>query len=315
MTAIRALRELTNADAATAGPKGAHLGEMLHHRYPVPPGFVITTEVYGRLFESPDTRALIAGLVETVEIEDSENLRSSALRMQGLIRAAKLAEPYAAQIVDAYRELAASAVAVRSSATAEDLPNASFAGQQDSFLNVREAKGMLAAVDACWQSLFSERAIYYRQSRGFDHAAVRSAVVVQQMVHARAAGVAFSLNPVDGNHDELLIEATFGLGEAVVAGEVTPDLYVLDKGTLAVRQKVINEQSWGYYCDPTRGGTVKLPIPEPAAPVLTDDELRAIALMVRDLEAHFGCPQDVEWAVDAQGSLFLLQARPITAWA
>lgn len=315
MTAIRALRELTNADAATAGPKGANLGEMLHHRYPVPPGFVITTEVYGRLFESPDTRALIAGLLEALEIEDSENLRSSALRMQGLIRAAKLAEPYAAQIVDAYRELAASAVAVRSSATAEDLPNASFAGQQDSFLNVREAKGVLAAVDGCWQSLFSERAIYYRQSRGFSHAAVRSAVVVQQMVDARAAGVAFSLNPVDGNRDDVLIEATFGLGEAVVAGEVTPDLYVLDKATLAVRRKVINEQSWGYYCDPTRGGTVKLPIPEPAAPVLADDELGAIGLMVRDLEAHFGCPQDVEWAVDAQGSLFLLQARPITAWA
>jgi phosphoenolpyruvate synthase/pyruvate phosphate dikinase len=315
MTAIRALRELTSADAATAGPKAAHLGEMLHHDYPVPPGFVITTEVYGGLFKSPDACALIAGLLATVDVEDPEGLRAAALRMQTLIRVARLAEPYAAQIVDAYRELAAPAVAVRSSATAEDLPNASFAGQQDSFLNVREAEGVLAAVDGCWQSVFSERAIYYRQSRGFDHVAVRSAVVVQQMVQARAAGVAFSLNPVTGNTDDLLVEASFGLGEAVVAGEVTPDLYVLDKATLAVRQRVINEQSWGYYCDPGGGGTVKLPVPEPGAPVLADGELRAIGVLVRELEAHFGCPQDVEWAVDAQGSVFLLQARPITAWS
>jgi pyruvate,water dikinase len=279
LTATRRLRELGGADVATVGPKAARLGELIRRGHRVPDGFVITTDVYAAHLETPREQR------------------------------------HRSEIVEAYLRLASASVAVRSSATAEDMPAASFAGQQATFLNVRGVDDLFAAVEACWRSIFSERAIHYRRSRGLDRLGVRMAVVVQQMVPARAAGVAFSIDPTTGGLEDVLVEAGFGLGEAVVGGEVTPDLYLLDKATMAIRRKGVNQQTWGYYCDSIHSGTVRRPIAAPGAPVLTDRELRELAAVVRDVEAHFGCPQDVEWAVDETGRLFVLQARPVTGVA
>jgi phosphoenolpyruvate synthase/pyruvate phosphate dikinase len=315
MKAVRALRDVSGADFASVGSKAANLAELVHHGYRVPEGFVITTEVYARLLETDGSRSRIEALLAGVEGRGPDGLRAAAGQVQALVRAAQLARPCEPAIVEAYQGLGASSVAVRSSATAEDLPAASFAGQQASFLNIRGIEDLLSAVEGCWQSLFSERAIRYRHRQGFDHLAVRMAVLVQEMVAARAAGVAFSVNPTNGSREDVLIEAVCGLGEAAVAGEVTPDLYVVDKATMAPRRKIVNERTWGYYCDPARSGISRRPLAESAGPVLTDAELQEITATVRDIELHFRCPQDVEWAIDRDGALFVLQARPITGLA
>jgi phosphoenolpyruvate synthase/pyruvate phosphate dikinase len=273
MSAIRPLIGVTSADVASVGSKAARLGELTRRGYPVPGGFVITAEA---------------------AIEPDGN-------------------GHRAQTEAAYHELGAASVAVRSSATAEDLPSASFAGQHATFLNVRGTESLMRAVAGCRRSLFSVAAARYRARRGIGGDGVGMAVVVQKMVDARAAGVAFSANPVSGAASEVLVEAAFGLGEAVVAGEVSPDRYALDKATLAVVQRLVDEKPWAYYCDPDGDGTVRRAVAEPARPVLTDVEAAAIAALVREIEALFGAPQDVEWAIDEGGSLFVLQARPITA--
>jgi pyruvate,water dikinase len=273
MSPVRPLDDVGAADLASVGSKAANLGELTRRGHPVPRGFVIATDAEAA---APPGRALEA------------------------------------EIEAAYRELGAASVAVRSSATAEDLPTASFAGQHASLMNVRGTESLLRAVECCRRSLFSEAAARYRASRGIGDDGVRMAVVVQAMVDARAAGVAFSANPVTGTAAEVLIEAAFGLGEAVVAGEVTPDRYAVDKAALTLREKVVNEQAWACYCDPEGNGTVKRPVTEPWRPALTDDEARRIAAVVREIETQFGAPQDVEWAIDQGGALFVLQARPIT---
>lgn len=273
MRVVRPLDDVGAADLASVGSKAANLGELTRRGHPVPRGFVITTDADAA---APPGRAL-----------------------EGEIEAA-------------YRELGAASVAVRSSATAEDLPTASFAGQHASLMNVRGTEGVLRAVERCRRSLFSEAAARYRASRGIGEDGVRMAVVVQAMVDARAAGVAFSSNPLTGSATEVLIEAAFGLGEAVVAGEVTPDRYAVDKATMTLREKIVDEKPWAYYCDPGGDGIVRRPVAEPSRPVLSDDEARRIAGMVREIETQFGCPQDVEWAIDAGGALLVLQARPIT---
>lgn len=313
MSGVRALADLGRGDAATAGPKGAHLGDLLRAGFAVPDGFVVTTGVYGALFGGPAVRERMDAVLAALQPDDPASLRRTSEAMRGLMAERAQDAPWAEAVEAEYASRGACRVAVRSSATAEDLPNASFAGQQSSYLNVRGAAALRNAVERCWSSLFSERALYYRQSRGIGHD-VMSAVVVQDMVDARAAGVAFSINPTNGRRDELLIEASFGLGESVVSGEVTPDLYVVDRGTQTCCRRQVHEQAWGYYCDPS-GGTVKCPIAEPGAPVLTDAEIRELAACVVRVEEHFGSPQDVEWAIDAEGRLRLLQARPVTAWA
>ena len=290
------LAELRATDLPLAGGKGANLGELMHKGFPVPDGFCVTTAAFSRFLESvPDLDVLFES-VRNVDVEDSAAVREIGSRFRTvLIRSDVPAGVAAAVRTFGSRAAADSAYAVRSSATAEDLPDASFAGQQDTILNVRGEAELLDAIRRCWVSLFTDRAIAYRARNGFDAQAVLLAVVVQRMVPADASGVLFTVDPVTQNRNVLLIDAVEGLAEALVGGQVEPDAYRVDRHGMRVVERSLGD----------REGAA-------AGPVLDDARILELARIGRDVAAHFGRPQDVEWAF-AGGRLHLLQARPITS--
>lgn len=310
MTFTKPFKEITKKDLSIAGGKGASLGEMTKAKFPVPAGFVVVAQAYESFVEK--IKPKITALLKNLDVENTDQLDKIANVIQKLISSQKFPEDMKKEILIAYRELSGGFVAARSSATTEDLPSASFAGQQATFLNVNGDRALIKAVQDCWASLFTARAIYYRQTKGFDHMKALIAVVVQTMVDARAAGVAFSVNPIDNNKNDIVIEASFGLGEAVVSGQVTPDLYIVHKDNLKIHQKTVNEQTWGFFRDKKTGKTIRKDVPNPNEQVLKDKEIVEIGKLVKKVEQHYKCPQDTEWAVDEKGKLFLLQARPIT---
>src|SRR4030067_655031 len=212
-------------------------------------------------------------------------------------------------------------VAVRSSATAEDLPDASFAGQQETYLNVKGADDLIDKVVKCWSSLFTPRAIFYRTEKGFAHEKDFISVGVQKMVNSRAAGVMFTINPVTGNNDEIVIEGNYGLGESVVSGAVNPDDFVVDKKTMKIASRRIAKKTIQYLLDPSKGKTVHLDVPEDKQKItcLNDEEIIKLAELGMLIERHYGKPMDIEWAIDGDISfpktMFLVQARPETVWS
>ncbi|MGR6916311.1 PEP/pyruvate-binding domain-containing protein [[Actinomadura] parvosata] len=277
---------------AEAGGKAANLGELARAGLPVPPGWVLTTEAY---------RQVARGL-RTSGDDLAERARRHLLE-------APVPDEVHEAIVKSYEALGDDVpVAVRSSATAEDLPFASFAGQQDTFLNVVGAEAVVQAVRRCWASLWTDRAVAYRESNGIDHAAVRLAVVVQVMVDARVAGVLFTANPVTGRRHESVIDASPGLGEAVVSGAVNPDRFRVHEGRILERHA--GDKRLAIRALPG-GGTERVETAEPGL-CLTDDEVLELAALGARVEAHYGAPQDTEWAIDHDGRLWLTQARPIT---
>jgi pyruvate,water dikinase len=288
-------------DVARAGGKGASLARMAALGLPVPPGFVVTADVLASAL--PDGGAQLRALCARGA--------AAAEQAQALVREAPVPGDLRAALADAYARLGDDvAVAVRSSACAEDGEAASFAGQQETYLHVRGLDDVIARVHDCWASFFSERALFYRAEKGsLDD--VDMAVVVQRMVDADAAGVMFTIDPVGGRKDRMVVEAVLGLGEAVVSGEVTPDHYVLKRdGT--VRKRHVHVQPFRIVKAPG-GGTVNEPLgPEAgAAPKVDDETLRALAEIGKGLHERTGIPQDIEWAL-ADGELFVLQARPVT---
>jgi pyruvate,water dikinase len=301
------LSELGRNDLAQAGGKGANLGELVRGGFPVPPGFAVSTAAY-------DSFVAENGLQDLITRELTHGERSGAAIRDAFERGS-IPDEVERSVLEAYRRLGSGPVAVRSSATAEDLPEAAFAGQQDTFLNVVGEKAMLDAVRRCWASLWSDRAIAYRERQGVDQSGVKLAVVVQQMVMAESAGVLFTANPVTGARDEILIDASPGLGEAVVAGLVTPDHYVLRKGS---QNWQVAERGIGRREVAVRpvagGGTEHVALTKEASPhhVLPDTALFLLADLGADIEHHFDSPQDVEWAW-AAGKPYIVQARPITA--
>ncbi|MDF2627551.1 MAG: ppsA3 [Symbiobacteriaceae bacterium] len=294
MVTVR-LSEVGRQDLAVAGGKGANLGEMIGLGLPVPQGFCVTAPAYAAQVEA---WGLAAALVPVLARGDWAGVTAVA---SGIFREQPLAPATEAAILQAYHEMGEPPVAVRSSATAEDLADASFAGQQETFLNVRGGEALLRAVRDCWASLWAPRAVHYREQRSIDHLQVSMAVVVQEMVDAEAAGVLFTVDPVTRRGDRMLVEAAPGLGEAVVSGDVTGDLYRLARAGEA-----------GSGTGPLT--VVERQVRRAGRPVLSDAWLSDLAAMGLRLEAHFGCPQDVEFAV-AGGRLYLLQARPITTLA
>ncbi|MFB4277804.1 MULTISPECIES: PEP/pyruvate-binding domain-containing protein [unclassified Nonomuraea] len=283
MKLVAPLNAFGRGDLAMAGGKGANLGELVRNSFPVPGGFVVTTHAYELVAQGRNTRAAF----ERVELPD--DLRQA--------------------IVDAYAALGGGPVAVRSSATAEDLPGAAFAGQQDTYLNVVGEAALLDAVRRCWASLFTDRAVAYRAKLGIDDSEVRIAVVVQSMVEADVAGVMFTANPVSGDRTRIVIDASSGLGEAVVSGLVTPDHYVLHPSGKADftpgRREVVIRGTAG-------GGVTRESGTDEGAERLPDAVLAELGRLGREVAAHFGRPQDIEWAY-AGGRVHLLQARPMTA--
>ncbi|SDD11488.1 phosphoenolpyruvate synthase [Natrinema hispanicum] len=309
--AVLWLDEIGADDLEKVGGKGASLGELTGAGLPVPPGFVVTAGTYRSFIEEAEIDEELFAAVD-VDVDDSAALADAANRAQELILETPFPDELREEILESYREVGdgEAFVAVRSSATAEDLPDASFAGQQETFLNVTEDE-LLKRVRECWASLFTQRAIYYRQEQGFDHSVVNIAVVVQQMVDAEKSGVMFTSHPSTGD-PTMIIEAAWGLGEAVVSGAVSPDNYIIDRADRSMdvtvaEKKVMHEK------DEETGQTVENEVPEDkrTARVLDAEEIDELMDLGERVEDHYGEPQDVEWAI-VDGDVYMLQSRPIT---
>ncbi|MFC4536588.1 PEP/pyruvate-binding domain-containing protein [Sphaerisporangium dianthi] len=302
---ILGFQDITAGSLPLVGGKGANLGVLTRAGLPVPPGLCLTTWAYRRVTESAGLAEVLDALAGTAP-GDTATLTELA----GRARAAVLAAPVPDDIAQAVRRTADEPVAVRSSATAEDLPDASFAGQQDTYLNVVGPEAVLDAVRRCWASLWTDRAVAYRAANGIDHAAVHLAVVIQRMVQAEVAGVMFTANPVTGRRRETVIDASPGLGESVVSGGVNPDHFVVSPS------KQITKRLLGDKLTVIRsvegGGTEQVGREAADGPCLTDDQVIALAKLGTLVEDHYGSPQDTEWAIDSSGALWLTQARPIT---
>src|SRR5215217_8275983 len=307
--------EIRKDDIALAGGKGANLGELSHAGLRVPPGFVLTTAAYDAFVESNDIGDAIAKLASGPRADEPAAFEEAAERIRALFSGGKVPEKMAEEVRAIYEKLGEdgeTAVAVRSSATAEDLAGASFAGQQETYLNVRGAEVLLEALKNCWASLWTARAMAYRARQGIDPATVSLAVVVQRMVESEAAGVMFTANPTNGRRNEVAISAAWGLGESVVSGSVTPDSIVVEKesGRVITRETANKEVMTSY----TEDGTEERPVPEARRrqPVLDDEAAAKLVGYGASIEDHYGAPQDIEWAL-AGGEFFIVQSRPITA--
>ena len=309
------LEEAGKDDVALVGGKGANLGELVRAGIPVPPGFVVTSQAYFGLRECDGLHSAIASRLVGLDVNDSVTLNSVAAEIKALIAEAAMPTHVTANIEAAYKELGEGPVAVRSSATAEDLAEASFAGCQESFLNVEGPADVTRSVQDCWASLFEPRAIFYRAGNGFDHMTVGIAVVVQKMVQSERSGVMFTLHPVTNDRTQVVIEAVYGLGEAIVSGIVTPDSYVMCKVSGAMldcqvvpqEQELIRKHGSGEEANCWEA----VDWGRRAKQKLSEEEAAELATIGARVEGHFGCPQDIEWA-HADGRFYIVQARAVT---
>jgi pyruvate,water dikinase len=311
---------------AEVGGKAASLGEMTGAGLPVPPGFAVTTAGYRAAHDAADLDATLARLLHGLDIADTAQVSSVCGEIREVIRQVPLPADVEEQIRRDYDELCRKCevddlpVAVRSSATSEDSPDASFAGEHDTYLWIRGGDAVVDAVRRCWASLFTDRATCYRVEMGYEHRSVEMAVVIQKMVRPIAAGVAFTLNPANGDRSQVAIDAAWGFGEAVVSGEVTPDNFLVDKVLLEVSKREISHKAHEYrLTDHDSVEKAEVDDTRADAPCLTDPQLKAIAALAKTAEKHYGCPQDIEWAVDADlaegDNVILLQSRPETVWS
>jgi len=308
--------EVTKKDIPLVGGKGANLGEMTNAGIPVPQGFIVTATAYFDFVEKAGLTDKIRTLLEPLDVHDSKQLQDIAAKVQKVIEDADMPPELAREIEQAYIKMGKGLVAVRSSATAEDLPEASFAGQQATFLNVQGEKEVVRAVQECWASLFGARAIFYRQEQGFEHFKVGIAVPVQKMVQSESAGVMFTVEPTTSDTSKITIEAVLGLGEMIVSGDVTPDHYVVSKDGMKIIEKEIKSQEWKLVRKAAGKGEdsnvkINLTPEEQARQKITDAEIALLAKIGLQLEDHYGTPQDVEWATE-KGEMFIVQTRPVT---
>jgi pyruvate,water dikinase len=326
MSFVRWLDGYDPAERARLGGKNASLGELLAAGLPVPPGFAVTVDAYHTVRGHADVRQAVTALLDEVDLSDPVALEELSAAIRRRIEEVPLDDRVATAVRAAYAELCerctsdAVPVAVRSSATSEDLPDASFAGEHDTYLWVRGPDDVLAHLTRCWSSLFTARAIAYRRERGYDHDVVAMSVGVQKMVRPTASGVAFTLNPRDGDRSQVAIEAAWGFGEGIVSGEVTPDSFLVDKVLGEIVQRTISDKAVEYRLGAgDRVERADVAAGRRTAPSLTDDQVKAVARLARQAERHYRHPQDVEWAVDADlpagQAVTLLQARPETVWS
>lgn len=317
--------QLEKTDVPIVGGKSASLGEMTSKTdVPVPYGFATTAYAYRYFIEESGLKEKMAALLaDLTDVENSAMLRDVSAKLRAAIMAEKMPEDLQKAIADAYAELAKKVgeelpfVAVRSSATAEDLPDASFAGQQDTYLNVQGAETVIAKVKECYASCFTDRAVYYREKQGFDHLDVALSAVIQMMVFSKTSGVMFTVNVATGNDENILIEAAFGLGEYVVQGTVTPDNYTVSKADNKIVELNVNQQD--VMLVRKKGGDCEeLPVPEDkrGKQTLTSDQILELANYAKKIEEHYGCYMDIEWGIDERtDKIWILQARPETVWS
>lgn len=314
-------------DVGLVGGKGASLGEMVRLGLPVPPGFVVTTTAFRAVLASLEPGGETAAHIATLDPNDHKAVEAATADLRRRIEDCPLPPELEADVLGRYRGLAGGGadgsvpVAVRSSATGEDGLDASFAGLQDTFLWVRDESGLLGRLRACWSSLYCVESVCYRLQRGIGEDDAAMAVVVQQMVEARSSGVMFTRSPSTGDRSVVAVESAWGLGSAVVGGEVTPDSFTVSKVTGEIVRRQISPKARRHVPDPAGDGVLDEEVPDELqrVPSVADDELARLLDLARTVEAHYGVAQDVEWAVavDAKPGegLFLLQSRPETAWS
>src|ERR1017187_10357766 len=309
------------------GGKCSSLGELINAGVRVPPGFALTTEGYRRFMAEAGIDREVASLLAGVDAQNIEALEQVSVQIRAVIEA----QPFSIEIEDlvaeCYRKLAvrccmpAVPVAVRSSATAEDLPGASFAGQQDTYLWIRGVDDLLHHMRRCISSLYTGRAIAYRANKGFGADQVAISVGVQKMANSYTAGVMFTIHPANGDRSVIVIDSNFGFGESVVSGEVTPDHFVVNKITLDIIDRTISQKLICYTVDAQTqtSRAIEVPLERQNVQSLIDDEITELAWMGKQIEKHYGRPMDIEWAVDKDlpsgGNIFILQARPETVWS
>lgn len=309
------LQDVGKNDGKIVGGKGANLGEMVRAGFPVPPGFVVTAEAYAEFLQHNHLIEKIQHLVETIDFAKPASLEKVSGQIKSLITKGVFPQTFVGEIFNAYiklgKTLSDSYVAVRSSATAEDLADASFAGQQESFLNVHGEANLLLAIKDVWASLFTPRAIFYRHEKHFDHTRVRIAVVIQKMINAKNSGVLFTLNPVTNDKTTIIIEAIWGLGEYIVQGTVTPDHYEVNKQSLQIVTKHISQQTKQLIRKGQRNKNEKLSATQGKKQKISDDHIIALAQLAKQVEHHYYFPQDMEWAIE-DNKIYLVQTRPVT---
>ena len=309
------VNELHVEDVPFVGGKGANLGELTNAGFPVPEAFVLTTVAYDYFIDSSKIFDAINKELDAIDRDSDDSLAKASERIRGLFEEYEIPKDLKDEVVSKYKMLFPSGkkgfVAVRSSATAEDLPDASFAGQQETYLNVKDEADLFDKIRKCWSSLFTARAIAYREKQGYSHSEVKLAVVVQRMVNSEISGIMFTKNPNNGA-DEIIIEAGYGLGEAIVGGEVTPDTYVVDKQKINVLKKIVSSQSWKYVRGP-KGGVKKQNVAKSMvdSQKIPDARIQEIAGIGRQIEIHYDKPMDMEWCVESD-KVYIVQARPIT---
>ncbi len=313
------------ASLPRAGGKGANLVQLVRAGFVVPPGFIITTDAYRAFVTLNQLQAQIVGLAENASPEEPTTLEDTSAEIRALFERGNMPAEIAAEIASTYRGLSSQtatsgqaetasmqiAVAVRSSATAEDLPGLAFAGQQDTYLNVVGEEAVLDAVKKCWASLWTGRAMTYRARNHIPSSEVALAVIIQQMVPSESSGVLFTANPVTGRRDEMVIDASFGLGEAIVSGQVEPDHYVVNPHDWTITERRLGAKAIAIL-PRTGGGTEPIARDSSQQQALPDKHIIELAQIAQRVAEYFGSPQDIEWAW-ANGQLYLLQSRPITS--
>jgi pyruvate, water dikinase len=296
-----------------AGGKGASLGEMTQAKIPIPPGYVILSTTFERFIESSEgMKEEIDAVLDTVDHKVTHTVENASERIQAIIKNSSVPEDISAEILKEFEKLDCEFVAVRSSATAEDSTNAAWAGQLDTFLNTTKAN-LINHVRDCWASLFTPRAIFYRFEKELQKQHISVAVVIQKMVQSEVAGIAFSVHPVTQDRNQMIIEAGFGLGEAVVSGQITPDSYIVDKTDESLIDINVNEQRKGMYRKKDELGNEWVDVHENKmnAQKLSGKEILELAKIVIQIEKHYGFPVDIEWAL-VKGLFYITQSRPIT---
>lgn len=308
-------KDIDKHDIPVVGGKGANLGEMTQARFPVPNGFVVTSYAYFHFLKENNLTTKINHLLGTVDFNRPESLDQVSLHIRKMIIAEKMSEELIQEIFRAYKTLSGplkdALVAVRSSATAEDLPGASFAGQQETYLNVSGESNVIQKVKEAWASLFNARAIFYRHEQKFDHFQIGIAIVVQKMILSEKSGIMFTIDPVTNDKSKVVIEAIYGLGEMIVQGQVTPDHYEVEKSSMTIKMRSIALQN--VRLDKVKGENKEVKIPDKIGKKqkISDNHILDLALLGKKLEKHYYFPQDIEWAIDNSG-VYIVQTRPIT---
>ena len=303
---IRWFKDIRKKDIAKVGGKAANLGEIFT-KFLIPDGFCITVSAFKKFLGSAGIKKKIELLLKNLDFTNIDNVTSVSKKIENIIIKSKIPKEFQNAILKNYKKINGF-VAVRSSAVAEDLQEASFAGQQATFLNVKE-NNLLNSIKECWASFYSTRAILYRHKNNFNHEP-KMAVAIQQMVDAKKSGVAFTVNPVNKNKNEMIIESIFGLGEAIVSGMVTPDNFLIDKRKQEVIKEIINEKSISIIRQNGKNKTIKLNSKKANEKTLNEKELNQIIKESLKIEKYYKKPMDIEWAIDDK--IYILQARPIT---